>query len=202
MVPSSSSPAMWFEDRSATERPSSPWRHLDAPSGPCPPSFCPGILAMDRPRVCVSPTKTSTGDRRSHPRALAREVSAILSGYFGSAAQPVAVARLVEAARQSNPDLLYVCDPVMGDLGGLYVPVETASAIRDRLIPIADLATPNRYELQWMAGSELSSNQAIIDAALSLGPKRMLVTSAVPIWPVERAISCSAGDRPCLPSTG
>lgn len=109
------------------------------------------------------------------------EVSAILSGYFGSAAQPVAVARLVEAARQSNPDLLYVCDPVMGDLGGLYVPVETASAIRDRLIPIADLATPNRYELQWMVGSELSSNQAIIDAALSLGPERMLVTSAVPM---------------------
>ncbi|MBC2772436.1 pyridoxal kinase PdxY [Rhizobium sp. AQ_MP] len=109
------------------------------------------------------------------------EVSAILSGYFGSARQPATVARLVEAARQTNPDLLYVCDPVMGDLGGLYVPVETASAIRDRLIPLADLATPNRYELQWMVGSELASNQAIIDAALSLGPKRMLVTSAVPM---------------------
>lgn len=109
------------------------------------------------------------------------EVSAILSGYFGTPQQPAAVARLVEAARLRNPDLTYVCDPVMGDLGGLYVPVETASAIRDRLIPLADLATPNRYELQWMVGSELTSNQAIIDAALSLGPKRMLVTSAVPM---------------------
>ncbi|MDH4413877.1 MAG: pyridoxal kinase PdxY [Rhizobium sp.] len=109
------------------------------------------------------------------------EVSAILSGYFGSPRQPAAVARLVEAAKQTNPELIYVCDPVMGDLGGLYVPVETATAIRDRLIPIADLATPNRYELQWMAGAELASNQAIIDAALSLGPQRMLVTSAVPM---------------------
>lgn len=109
------------------------------------------------------------------------EVSAILTGYFGSARQPAAVARLVEAAKRLNPDLIYVCDPVMGDFGGLYIPIETASAIRDALIPIADLATPNRYELQWLAGQELVSNQAIINAALSLGPKRMLVTSAVPM---------------------
>lgn len=109
------------------------------------------------------------------------EVSAILSGYFGSARQPAAVARLVEAAKEKNPDLIYVCDPVIGDLGGLYVPVETATAIRKRLIPLADLATPNRYELQWMAGRELPSNQAIMEAASDLGPKRMLVTSAVPM---------------------
>lgn len=109
------------------------------------------------------------------------EVSAILSGYFGSPRQPAAVKRLVTAARQQNPGLVYLCDPVMGDLGGLYVPVETAAAIRDCLMPIADIATPNRYELQWMVGGELASNQAIIDAALSLGPKRMLVTSAVPM---------------------
>ncbi|MFN7125316.1 MAG: pyridoxal kinase PdxY [Allorhizobium sp.] len=109
------------------------------------------------------------------------EVSAILTGYFGSPRQPAAVARLVQAARERNPQLTYVCDPVMGDLGGLYIPVETATAIRDHLIPIADIATPNRFELQWMVGGELVSNQQIIDAALSLGPKRMLVTSAVPM---------------------
>lgn len=109
------------------------------------------------------------------------EVSAILTGYFGSPRQPAAVARLVQAAKERNPKLTYVCDPVMGDLGGLYIPVETATAIRDHLIPIADIATPNRYELQWMVGGELVSNQQIIDAALSLGPKRMLVTSAVPM---------------------
>lgn len=109
------------------------------------------------------------------------EVSAILTGYFGSPRQPAAVARLVQAAKERNPQLTYVCDPVMGDLGGLYIPVETATAIRDHLIPIADIATPNRYELQWMVGGELLSNQQIIDAALSLGPKRMLVTSAVPM---------------------
>jgi len=109
------------------------------------------------------------------------EVKAVLSGYFGNAAQARSVARLVEALRQGNPDLLYVCDPVMGDLGGLYVPEATAEAIRDHLIPLASLATPNRYELAWLSGAALEDNGAIMEAALALGPSRMLVTSAVPM---------------------
>ena len=111
----------------------------------------------------------------------AGEVTAVLSGYFGNAAQPRAVARLVTALRVKKPDLLFVCDPVMGDFGGLYIPEETAAAIRDILIPLASIATPNRYELGWMVGSSLTTNAEIIDAALSLGPQRMLVTSAVPM---------------------
>lgn len=107
------------------------------------------------------------------------EVKAVLSGYFGNAAQAHSVARLVRALKERNPDLLYVCDPVMGDLGGLYVPEPTAEAIRDQLIPLASLATPNRYELAWMAGAPLEDNTAIMEAALALGPARMLVTSAV-----------------------
>ncbi|SSC69484.1 unnamed protein product [Ciceribacter sp. T2.26MG-112.2] len=109
------------------------------------------------------------------------EVKAVLSGYFGNAAQPRAVARLVRALRARDPDLLYVCDPVMGDVGGLYLGEETAVAIRDELIPLASVATPNRYELEWLVGARLSTNAEIMEAALSLGPSRMLVTSAVPM---------------------
>lgn len=105
----------------------------------------------------------------------------MLSGYFGNAAQVRSVARLVDALRQNNPELVYVCDPVMGDLGGLYVPEATAEAIRDHLIPLASLATPNRYELAWLSGAALEDNGAIMEAALALGPSRMLVTSAVPM---------------------
>ncbi|SSC68737.1 pyridoxal kinase PdxY [Ciceribacter selenitireducens] len=109
------------------------------------------------------------------------EVKAVLTGYFGNAAQPRAVARLVRALRARDPDLLYVCDPVMGDVGGLYLGEETAVAIRDALIPLASVATPNRYELEWLVGARLSTNAEIMEAALSLGPSRMLVTSAVPM---------------------
>ncbi|GEO85902.1 MULTISPECIES: pyridoxal kinase PdxY [Alphaproteobacteria] len=109
------------------------------------------------------------------------EVKAVLTGYFGNAAQPRAVARLVRALRARDPELLYVCDPVMGDVGGLYLREETAVAIRDELIPLASVATPNRYELEWLVGGKLSTNAEIMEAALSLGPARMLVTSAVPM---------------------
>ncbi|MBB3660504.1 pyridoxine kinase [Rhizobium sp. BK650] len=109
------------------------------------------------------------------------EVKAILSGYFGNAAQARSVAKLIASLREKNPGLLYVCDPVMGDLGGLYVPEATAEAIRDHLIPLASLATPNRYELAWLSGAALDDNSAVMEAALALGPSRMLVTSAVPM---------------------
>src|SRR5215207_193786 len=49
------------------------------------------------------------------------EVGAVLSGYLGEARQAVAVAALVAAVRARNPNAVYVCDPVMGDSGGLYV---------------------------------------------------------------------------------
>lgn len=107
------------------------------------------------------------------------EVRAVLSGYLGTAGQAEGVARLVTALKQRNPDLFYACDPVIGDANGLYIPVEVAASVRDRLLPLASLATPNRFELSWLAGAELDTNAAILEAALGLGPPRVLVTSAV-----------------------
>jgi len=109
------------------------------------------------------------------------EVKAVLSGYLGSAAQARSVARLVASLRADNPELLYMCDPVCGDERGLYVPEATAVAIRDSLIPLASISTPNRFELAWLTGAPLETNNAIIEAALSLGPARMLVTSSLPL---------------------
>lgn len=106
------------------------------------------------------------------------EVGAVLSGYLGEASQADAIAGLVAAVKARNPDALYVCDPVMGDSGGLYVPEATARALRDRLMPLADIATPNRFELAWMAGAELPDLKSTAAAALDAGPATMLVTSA------------------------
>ncbi|MCP4314978.1 MAG: pyridoxal kinase PdxY [Hyphomicrobiales bacterium] len=107
------------------------------------------------------------------------EVGGILSGYLGNAAQAADVARLVEALREKNPDAHYLCDPVIGDSNGLYVPEATASAIRDRLIPLASIITPNRFELEWLCGDQLSDNTALLKAAQDLGRDRTLITSAV-----------------------
>lgn len=106
------------------------------------------------------------------------EVGAVLSGYLGDPGQAASVAGLVEAVKTRDPDALYICDPVMGDAGGLYVPEETATAIRDRLMPLADIATPNRFELEWLSGTVLPDIESIMKAALATPPPTMLVTSA------------------------
>jgi pyridoxine kinase len=106
------------------------------------------------------------------------EVAAVLSGYLGRADQADAVAGLVNAVRAKNPKALYVCDPVMGDAGGLYVPEVTANALRDQLMPLADIATPNRFELEWLTGARLDDLRQVMSAALHAGPPTMLVTSA------------------------
>lgn len=106
------------------------------------------------------------------------EVRAVLTGYFGSKGQPEAVAALIGAVKRANPDALYLCDPVLGDQGGLYIPEQTAKAIRDHLLPIADIATPNRFELEWLTGQTLADTTGTIDAARLLGIERVVVTSA------------------------
>lgn len=106
------------------------------------------------------------------------EVGAVLSGYLGDAQQADAVAALVRAVKTRNPQALYLCDPVSGDAGGLYVPEATAAAMRDVLLPLADIATPNRFELEWLAGRSLPDNHALTQAAQELHPQTMLVTSA------------------------
>jgi pyridoxine kinase len=106
------------------------------------------------------------------------EVAAVLSGYLGDPAQADAVASLVKAVKRRNRDAIYICDPVMGDHGGLYVPEPVAARQRDLLLPLADIATPNRFELEWITGVKLETPQAIIEAALDAGPATMLVTSS------------------------
>ncbi|MEM1375949.1 MAG: pyridoxal kinase [Pseudomonadota bacterium] len=108
-----------------------------------------------------------------------RNPIAVISGYLGSADQAEPIARLVETARARGALVSYLCDPVVGDHGGLYVPVDVAHAIRNQLLPIADLATPNRFELSWLnASDEALTTAEAVEQANSLSPKAVLVTSA------------------------
>ena len=107
------------------------------------------------------------------------EVGAILTGYMANAAQIEAAARFVTAMKERDPRLVYLCDPVIGDHGGLYVSSEVATAMRDKLLPLADLATPNRHELAWLAGAgRLETASEVTSAALSLPVQTVLATSS------------------------
>lgn len=106
------------------------------------------------------------------------EVGGILTGYMGSVAQVKATANFVRAMRAKNSDLFYVCDPVIGDNGGLYIAEEIATAIRDELLPLADLMTPNRFEFNWLMGASVFSNEEAVNILRGSKIPRALVTSA------------------------
>ena len=106
------------------------------------------------------------------------EVGAILTGYMANPAQVKAVARLVSNIKTKNPDCIYLCDPVIGDFGGLYIPQETAATIRDELIPRCDITTPNRFELSWLLDQEPPKTiEETVGLASQLGPKHVMTTS-------------------------
>lgn len=121
--------------------------------------------------------------------ALAR-CGAVASGYLGDAAQGPVVSEAVERVKEAKPEALYLCDPVIGDRHtGAYVPAEVERAIRERLVPAADLLTPNRFELERLSGRAVADESAAVAAArslLALGPRLVACTSA-PARPERRA---------------
>ena len=124
---------------------------------------------------------TALAEIAENPKA--QEIDTVLTGYFADAAQVEAVARLVERLRLMTPGLRLVVDPVLGDgdasgRGRLYVGEALARALRDRLLPLADVATPNRFELAWLAGTPIGSTSEAVAAARRLPAPVVAVTSA------------------------
>lgn len=105
-------------------------------------------------------------------------IAAVLTGYVGDATQVAAIASLVRRVKLRNREAVYLCDPVIGDAGGLYVAEAVAAQIRDRLLPLADIATPNRHELAWLTGRRPTGVEELVAAAGALGPPTVMVTSA------------------------
>lgn len=111
----------------------------------------------------------------------AADIAGVVSGYLASAEEAHAVAALVETVKSARADALYLCDPVIGDAGGLYVAPPLAGAIRDHLLPLADIATPNAFECAWLALGKAARNEAepdLVALARMLPPPVIFVTSA------------------------
>jgi pyridoxine kinase len=106
-------------------------------------------------------------------------VGAILIGYLGSEGQVEPLAELVTALKTVNLAASFLYDPDIGDNGTLFVSAGLAAKARDALLPLADIATPNRFELGWLTGTVPESEAEVIAAAKRLGPREVVVTSAL-----------------------
>ena len=86
-------------------------------------------------------------------RGVLGTADAVLTGYQGSPGVCEVVLQSVARVRALNPAAVYCCDPVMGDVGrGFFVAPGIPELIRDRVVPVADVVTPNAFELAFLAG--------------------------------------------------
>lgn len=103
----------------------------------------------------------------------------VLIGYFRSEQQIDATRPALERLRAASRPPMMMADPILGDLpNGLYVPQPVAEAIRDQILPLVDVITPNRFELAWLSGHDPASIDDALRAARQLRvPPRVLTTS-------------------------
>ena len=111
---------------------------------------------------------------------------AVLSGYMGDREIGTAILDAAARVRAANPRALYCCDPVIGDVGGVYVRPGVPEFIRAEALPQADIVTPNQFELQHLTGLGCSTleevKRAVADLQTALrtgGPRSVLASGLV-----------------------
>jgi pyridoxine kinase len=110
-------------------------------------------------------------------RNLLNGIDAVVSGYLGSAQQADVVKTAVTLVKAHNPGTVYLCDPVFGDEGGVYARPGVAEAIQHTLLPLADIVTPNRFELAHLTGHDITDIESMMAAARLLMRPLVLATS-------------------------
>jgi pyridoxine kinase len=114
-------------------------------------------------------------------RGVLGECDGVLSGYLGSSDAGEAMLDAVARVKNANPAACYCCDPVIGDAGsGVYVRSPIPEFIKERLLPLADIVTPNQFELDYLSGgatTTVTELAAAIDAVHECGPRVVFVTS-------------------------
>ncbi|NYE20426.1 pyridoxal kinase PdxY [Microbacterium immunditiarum] len=114
-------------------------------------------------------------------RGVFPEIDVVLSGYQGGEGIADVILDAVARVKAANPDAVYACDPVMGNAkSGCFVAPAIPDLLRDRVVPAADIVTPNQFELGYLTRTEpdtLESTLESVDLVRETGPRTVLVTS-------------------------
>jgi pyridoxine kinase len=105
--------------------------------------------------------------------------AALLSGYLGAADQGPAVLGAARRVKAANPGAMWLLDPVIGDHGRVFVKPGIPEFMRDAALPLADIVTPNVFELAWLTGTQVDDVAGAIAGARLLrarGPGVVVVT--------------------------
>lgn len=150
-------------------------------------SHHPGLGRPEKRAMSARDLEAFIVSLESHGRL--EKCDALMSGYLADAEQGDVISALVMRLRRQNPDLIYLCDPISGDdIEGCYVSAAVMSAQR-QLMTLADIITPNRFELSLYTGVSIHDDAAAVAAARSLHRPLVVLTSA-PAAPDRLANLC------------
>ncbi|KAI1241500.1 hypothetical protein IHE44_0004973 [Lamprotornis superbus] len=106
----------------------------------------------------------------------------VLTGYTRDTSFLAMVVDIVQELKQQNSDLVYVCDPVMGDKwngeGSMYVPKDLLPVYRDKVVPVADIITPNQFEAELLTGRKIYTEKDALECCILLFAFNLGVTLA------------------------
>nr|XP_039336357.1 pyridoxal kinase isoform X3 [Saimiri boliviensis boliviensis] len=109
----------------------------------------------------------------------------VLTGYTRDKSFLAMVVDIVRELKQQNPGLVYVCDPVLGDKwdgeGSMYVPEDLLPVYKEKVVPVADIITPNQFEAELLSGRKIHSQEealAVMDMLHAMGPDTVVITSS------------------------
>lgn len=106
---------------------------------------------------------------------------AVLSGYLGDSSIGEIILLTVQQLRQNNPKLIYLCDPVIGDVGrGVFVKEGIADFFKNHALSNATIITPNHFEAELLCGFPINTIEDAKAASAhfhKLGIKIFIITS-------------------------
>ncbi len=113
---------------------------------------------------------------------LLNDTGHLLTGYIGSESFLRSVLNVLKTLKSHNDKVRFVCDPVFGDDGKLYVPEALVDIYRKEVIPIANVCTPNQFEVEQLTGISIKTLDDAIRACIALhdlGPELVVITSLI-----------------------
>ncbi|GJQ11859.1 hypothetical protein GpartN1_g3650.t1 [Galdieria partita] len=97
---------------------------------------------------------------------LLQQVDYVLMGYIGDQTLLLRVLEAIKRLKSMKPDLLLVCDPVMGDQGKLYVSPQVVPIYRDAVVTFANILTPNQFELSILSNQPVDTLEEAFQACI------------------------------------
>jgi pyridoxine kinase len=114
-------------------------------------------------------------------RGVLSNCHALLTGYMGSKELGLVMMHAYAELKKLNSNLIYCCDPVIGDIGrGIFVREGIPNFFKNEILQYADIITPNHFELEYLSDTVIHDVPSAIAAAKKLmkkGPKIVVVTS-------------------------